>query len=76
MNVIFIFIPIRSEFQFKNRGSVIVVELPVIEYRVRSVDIRLGKCDFLRFLQSDIGRRLTVFGISRVIIVVVNGHDA
>ena len=76
MNIVFILIPVRSKFQFKNRGSVIVVELPVIKYRVRSVDIRLGKCDFLRFLQSNIGRRLTVFGISRVIIVAIDGHDA
>ena len=75
MNVIFILISVRSEFQLKDWGSIVMIKFFIIEYRVRSFDICLGKRDLLRLFQSDVGRRLTVFGISGVVIVIIDGHD-
>ena len=76
VNVILVLVPVRHELQLKNRGSVIVVEFLIVKYRVRCIDIRLGKRNFLRLFQRDVGRRLAVFGIGGIIVIVVNGHDA
>ena len=76
VDVILVFIPVCHEFQLKNRGSVIVIEFLIVKYRVRCIDIRLGKRNFLCFFQCDVGGRLAVFGIGGIIVIVVNGHDA
>ena len=76
VDVILVFIPVRHELQLKNRGSVIVVEFLIVKYRIRCIDIRLGKRNFLCFFQRDVRRGLAVFGIGGIIIIVVNGHDA
>ena len=76
VDVILVLVPVRHELQLKNRGSVIVVEFLIVKYRVRCIDIRLGKRNFLCFFQRDVGGRLAVFGIGGIIVIVVNGHDA
>ena len=76
VDVILVLVPVRHELQLKNRGSVIVVEFLIVKYRVRCIDIRLGKRNFLRLFQRDVGGRLAVFGIGGIIVIVVNGHDA
>ena len=53
-----------------------MVEFLIVKYRVRCIDIRLGKRNFLCLFQRDVGGRLVVFGIGGIIVVVVNGHDA
>ena len=75
VDVILVLVPVRHEFQFKNRGSVIVVEFLIVKYRVRCIDIRLGKRNFLCFFQRDVGGRFAVLSVGRIIVIVVNGHD-
>ena len=75
VDVILVLVPVRHEFQFKNRGSVIVVEFLIVKYRVRCIDIRLGKRNFLRLFQRDVGGRFAVLSVGRIIVIVVNGHD-
>ena len=76
VDVILVLVPVRHELQLKNRGSVVVVEFLIVKHRVRCIDIRLGKRNFLCFFQRDVGGRLAVFGIGGIIVIVVNGHDA
>ena len=75
MDIVIILSAVYGEFQFKNRGSVIVIEFLVVEHCALDFDIRLGKRNFLCLLQSDVGGWLSVFGISRVVVIVVNGYD-
>ena len=76
VDVILIFVPVCHELQLKNRGSVVVVEFLVVKHRVRCVDIRLCKRNFLRLFQRDVGGRLAVLSVGGIIVIVVNGHDA
>ena len=76
MNIVFILISVGSKFQLKNRGPVVVVEFLIVEYCVRSRDVGLGQRNFLRLFQGNVGGRLSVFGISRVVIIAVNGYNA
>ena len=75
MNVIFVFVSVSGKFQLKDRGPIIMIKFLILKYRIRCIDIRLSQGNFLCLLQSDIGRWLSVFGISRVIIVVANCHN-
>ena len=76
VHVVFIFHAAGGKFQLKNGGSVVVVKFPVVKNGVCRVYACVGKGDFLSLFQSDVGRRRTVSGIVRVIVVIVNGHNA
>ena len=75
MDIVIVLNAVCGEFQLKDRGPIVVVEFLIVEYRVRRIDVGLGQRNLLRFLQRDVGGRLAVFDISRVIIIVVNGYD-
>ena len=53
-----------------------MIKFFIIENGIGSFDTRLGQGNFLRFFQRNVGGRLAIFGISRVVIIVVNGHNA
>ena len=74
--VVFILHAACGEFQFKNSGSVIMVKFPVVKNGVCRIDTCMGKGNFFRLFQSDVGRRRPVFGIGGIIVVIVYGHDS
>ena len=75
MDIIIVFNATRSKFQLKDRVPIVVVEFLIVKYRICCIDVGLGQGNFLCLFQSDVGGRLAVFGISRVIIILVDGHD-
>ena len=76
VNVVVVLNAVGVKFQFKNRGAVVMVKIPVVEYRVGRIDVRLGQRDLLRLFQRNVGRGRAVLGIGGVVIVVVDGDDA
>ena len=74
--VVFIFHAVCGEFQFENSGSVVMIKFPVVKNGVCRIDTCMGKGNFFRLFQSDVGRRRTVFGIGGIIVVIVYGHDS
>ena len=73
--IVFVFIAIGGELQFKNRGPVVVVELLVIKHGVFCRNVGLGQGNLLRFFQGDVGGGLPALCICGVVIVAVNGHN-
>ena len=76
MNIIFIFLAISLKLQLENRSSVIMIKLFIIKHRIRSRNTSLGQRNFLSFFQCDVWRRLPIFNISRIIIIIVNSNDS
>ena len=75
IHVILIFDAICCKLQLEKGSSVIVVKFPVIENSIGCADICLSKSDFLGLLQSNIGRRSIRAGISRIIVLIIDGDD-
>ena len=53
-----------------------MIKFLIVEYCVCRIDVCLSQGNFLCFLQGNVGRRLSVLGIGRIVIIVVNGYDA
>ena len=75
VDIVIILNAARGKFQLEDRGPIVMVEFLIVKYRVRCIDIRLGKRNFLCFFQCDVGGRLAVFGIGGIIVIVINSHD-
>ena len=76
VDIILIFDAVCHEFQFKHRRTVVVVKLLIFKHSIGCADIGLGQRDFFCLFQGNIGRFSSIFDISWVVIVVVNGHNA
>ena len=74
--VVFIFHAACGKFQLKNSSSVVMVKFPVVKNGVCRIDTCMGKGNFFRLFQGDVGRRRPVFGIGGIIVVIVYGHDS
>ena len=75
VDIVFIFQAAGYELQFKHRGAVVMVKIPVVKHRVGRRHTGLGQGDFLGLLQGDVGRRLPVPCVGGVIVVVIDGYD-
>ncbi len=53
-----------------------MIKLFIIENGIGGFDTCLGQGNFLCFFQRNVGGRLAVFSISRVVIVIINGFNA
>ena len=76
IDIIFVFFSVGGKFQFKNGFAVVVVEFPVVKNGIGGIHACVCEGDLLCLFQGDIRGRGAVSCIIRIIVVIINGHDA